>query len=209
MSLDIWLAWFAACWLISLTPGAGAIASMSSGLRHGFWPGYWNVIGLQLALLLQILVVALGVGAILVASETAFGLIKWAGVLYLLYLAWKQWQAAPSDLQPLADDAGAVSIARLIGKGFVVNSSNPKAIVFMLAILPQFLDASQPLLPQYSLMALTMVSVDMIVMAGYTGLAVRVLRYLKTPRQQRYLNRSFAAMFAGMASALSLVNRSQ
>lgn len=207
MSLDMWLAWLAACWLISLTPGAGAIASMSSGLKHGFWPGYWNVVGLQLALLLQILVVALGVGAVLVASETAFGLIKWAGVLYLLYLAWKQWQAAPSDLQPAAADAAPVSIARLIGNGFVVNSSNPKAIVFMLAILPQFLDTTQPLVPQYSLMALTMVATDMIVMAGYTGLAARVLKYLRTPRQQRYLNRSFAAMFAGMASMLSLVNR--
>ncbi|MCY0965415.1 LysE family transporter [Parathalassolituus penaei] len=207
MSLDMWLAWLAACWLISLTPGAGAIASMSSGLKHGFWPGYWNVVGLQLALLLQILVVALGVGAVLVASETAFSLIKWAGVLYLLYLAWKQWQAVPSDLQPAAADAAPVSIARLIGNGFVVNSSNPKAIVFMLAILPQFLDPTQPLVPQYSLMAFTMVATDMIVMAGYTGLAARVLKYLRTPRQQRYLNRSFAAMFAGMASMLSLVNR--
>ena len=68
MAFDIWLGFFAACWVISLSPGAGAIASMSSGLQFGFRRGYWNVIGLQLALALQILIVAAGVGAVLATS---------------------------------------------------------------------------------------------------------------------------------------------
>ena len=76
MTWDTWLAFFLACWLISLSPGAGAIASMSSGLNFGFRRGYWNAIGLQLALVLQIAVVAAGVGALLAASELAFALIQ-------------------------------------------------------------------------------------------------------------------------------------
>ena len=92
MAFDVWLGFFAACWVISLSPGAGAVASMSSGLQYGFRRGYWNVIGLQIALALQILIVAAGVGAVLATSALAFNLIKWFGVAYLLYLAYKQWQ---------------------------------------------------------------------------------------------------------------------
>jgi len=207
MSFEAWLAFFVASWVISLSPGAGAIASMSCGLQYGFWRGYWNAVGLQIALVLQIAVVAAGLGAVLATSELAFGLIKWFGVAYLLWLAWKQWQTLP---QALDDSAAPRPIGRplsLVLRGFVVNASNPKAIVFILAVLPQFLDPTKPLLLQYVEMGATMVVVDLLVMAGYTGLAARVLRLLRTPRQQRLVNRSFATMFAGAAALLATVKR--
>ncbi len=207
MSFDVWLAFFAACWVISLSPGAGAIASMSSGLQFGFLRGYWNVIGLQIALAIQILIVAAGVGAILTASELAFNLIKWFGVAYLVYLAVKQWQQKPSEIDAEQQSVKTFNPLAIITKGFLVNISNPKAIVFILAVLPQFIDPAKSLVPQYSLMMITMIAVDMIVMAGYTCLAAKVLLFLKTPRQQRILNRSFASMFVGAASLLSLVHR--
>jgi len=206
MAFDIWLAFFTACWVISLSPGAGAIASMSSGLQFGFLRGYWNVIGLQLALAVQILIVAAGVGAVLTASALAFNLIKWLGVAYLVYLAIKQWQQKPSTITTEQQQPQVDPLAMII-KGFLVNISNPKAIVFMLAVLPQFIDPAQALIPQYGIMMLTMISVDMIVMAGYTCLAVKVLLFLRTPRQQRILNRSFASLFLGAASLLSFVHR--
>lgn len=208
MTLDVWLAFFAACWVISLSPGAGAIASMSSGLQFGFLRGYWNVIGLQIALAIQILIVAAGVGAILTASALAFNLIKWFGVAYLIYLAVKQWQQKPSEIQTEQQAVKNVTTLAIVAKGFLVNISNPKAIVFILAVLPQFIDPAKSLVPQYSLMMVTMIAVDMIVMAGYTCLAAKVLLFLRTPRQQRILNRSFASMFVGAASLLSLVHRS-
>ncbi len=205
MAFDIWLAFFTACWVISLSPGAGAIASMSSGLQFGFLRGYWNVIGLQLALAVQILIVAAGVGAVLTASALAFNLIKWFGVAYLIYLAIKQWQQKPATIT--TEQQQQVNPLAMIIKGFLVNISNPKAIVFMLAVLPQFIDPAQALIPQYGIMMLTMIAVDMIVMAGYTCLAVKVLLFLRTPRQQRILNRSFASLFLGAASLLSFVHR--
>ncbi len=207
MTLETWLAFLVACWVISLSPGAGAIASMSCGLQYGFWRGYWNAIGLQIALAMQIAVVAAGVGAVLATSSLAFSLIKWFGVVYLLWLAVKQWQAVPSMLD---DSAAPRPIGRplaLVFRGFLVNASNPKAIVFILAVLPQFLDPQRVLVLQYLHMGATMVVVDLIVMAGYTGLASRVLRLLRTPRQQRLVNRSFAAMFAGAAALLATVRR--
>ncbi len=207
MSMEVWLGFFAACWIISLSPGAGAIASMSSGLQYGFWRGYWNALGLQLGLIVQIAIIAAGVGAVLAASATAFLVIKWFGVAYLVYLAYKQWRALPMDM---TDESGVRPIGKplsLVFRGFLVNVSNPKALVFMLAVLPQFISPHAPLLAQYVAITVTMVSVDMLVMAGYTGLAARVLRVLRTPKQQKRLNRTFAGLFIGAATFLATLRR--
>lgn len=206
MSYQMWFAYMLACWVISISPGAGAIASMSSGLNYGFKRGYWNAIGLQLALVVQIGIVAAGAGVLLATSPWAFLAIKWFGVIYLLYLAYLQWKA-PVQAIEISIDAKQKSIPKLVMYGFLVNMSNPKAIVFLLAVLPQFLDLSQPQWPQYLIMGITMITIDLIVMAGYTGLAAKVLRLLKSPKQQKYLNRTFAVLFAGAASLLSLVHQ--
>ena len=207
MALDTWLAFFLASWIISLSPGAGAIASMSSGLQYGFLRGYWNAIGLQLGLAMQIAVVAGGLGAILAASSTAFYAIKWFGVAYLVYLAVKQWRALPMDM---SEDSAIRPIGKplaMMFRGFLVNASNPKALVFMLAVLPQFVNPQAPLLVQYLILGATMISVDMIVMAGYTGLASKVLRLLRTPKQQKRVNRTFAGLFVGAAGFLASLHR--
>ncbi|MDF3237505.1 LysE family transporter [Pseudomonas veronii] len=207
MALDTWLAFFLASWIISLSPGAGAIASMSSGLQYGFLRGYWNAIGLQIGLAMQIAVVAGGLGAILAASSTAFYAIKWFGVAYLVYLAVKQWRALPMNM---TDDAAVRPIGKpmaMMFRGFLVNASNPKALVFMLAVLPQFVNPQAPLLIQYLILGATMISVDMIVMAGYTGLASKVLRLLRTPKQQKRMNRTFAGLFVGAAGFLASLHR--
>ena len=207
MTLETWLAFFVACWVISLSPGAGAVASMSAGLRYGVLRGYWNALGLQLALLMQIAVVAAGLGAVLATSELAFNLIKWFGVGYLVYLGWKQWVAAPGEIAAGEGERPLGRPLTLVLRGFLVNASNPKAIIFILAVLPQFLDPKAPLLVQYLLMAATMVAVDLVVMAGYTGLAARVLRALRSPRQQRILNRTFGGLFVAAAALLATVRR--
>lgn len=207
MALDTWLAFFTACWLISLSPGAGAIASMSSGLNFGFRRGYWNAVGLQLALIIQIAIVAAGLGALLATSELAFHAIKWFGVAYLIYLGWKQWRAVPDSIATERSECQVAPPLTLVLRGFVVNASNPKAIVFILAVLPQFLDSARPLLPQYVAMTATMVGVDLVVMAGYTGLAARVLRRLREPRQQRLLNRVFGSLFGAAAALLATLRQ--
>lgn len=206
MSYQMWVAFMLACWVISISPGAGAIASMSSGLHHGFRHGYWNAIGLQLALLLQFGIVAAGAGILFATTSWAFLLVKWFGVTYLLYLAYLQWKAPIQAVNIQLDHANK-SRTKLILNGFIVNISNPKAIVFLLAVVPQFLDLSKPQSPQYIMMAVTMIAIDLIVMAGYTGLASKVLSVLKSPKQQKYMNRTFAVLFAGAATLLSFVHQ--
>ncbi|HCD9749889.1 LysE family transporter [Pseudomonas aeruginosa] len=206
MLVSTWFAFFLACWAISLSPGAGAIASMSCGLQYGFARGYWNALGLQIGLALQIAIVAAGVGALLATSALAFSLIKWFGVAYLVYLAVRQWQVPPQALSPDGERPLGRPLT-LVLRGFLVNASNPKAVIFMLAVLPQFIDPHQPLLAQYLIMGGTMIVVDLIVMAGYTGLAARVLRVLRSPRQQKLVNRTFASLFVGAAGLLATVRR--
>ncbi|EXR83502.1 lysE type translocator family protein [Acinetobacter baumannii 214216] len=206
MSLQVWFAYMLACWVISISPGAGAIASMSSGLNYGFRHGYWNAIGLQIALLIQIMIVAAGVGVLFATTPLAFQAVKWFGVAYLLYLAYLQWTAPVKDIE-IQHEKKDKSVSALLLNGFVVNISNPKAIVFLLAVLPQFLDLSKPQWIQYLIMAATMVTIDLIVMAGYTGLASKGLRLLRSPKQQKYLNRGFAVMFSCAALLLSTVHQ--
>lgn len=206
MSYPVWFAYMLACWVISISPGAGAIASMSSGLNYGFKRGYWNALGLQLALLVQIAIVAAGVGVLFATTPWAFLAVKWFGVLYLLYLAYLQW-TAPSQSIDIQVEHQQKSIAKLLLNGFVVNITNPKAIVFLLAVLPQFLDLAKPQMIQYIVMAATMVSIDLIVMAGYTGLASKVLRLLKSPKKQKFMNRTFAILFVCAASLLSFIHQ--
>ncbi len=206
MSLQVCFSYMLACWVISISPGAGAIASMSSGLNYGFRHGYWNAIGLQIALLIQIMIVAAGVGVLFATTPLAFQAVKWFGVAYLLYLAYLQWTAPVKDIE-IQHEKKDKSVSALLFNGFVVNISNPKAIVFLLAVLPQFLDLSKPQWIQYLIMAATMVTIDLIVMAGYTGLASKVLRLLRSPKQQKYLNRGFAVMFSCAALLLSTVHQ--
>ena len=132
--------------------------------------------------------------------------MKWFGVIYLLYLAYAQW-TAPVQTIDIQTEQKNTSASVLVFKGFIVNMSNPKAIVFLLAVLPQFLDLSRPQWLQYLIMAITMVMIDLIVMAAYTGLASKILRLLRSPKQQKYLNRSFAVMFSCAAALLSAIQQ--
>ena len=119
MSYQMWIAFMLACWVISISPGAGAIASMSSGLNYGFRHGYWNVLGLQLALVVQIAIVAAGVGVLFTTSPWAFLVVKWFGVAYLLYLAYLQWNA-PAQSIDIKNDLPNKSRTQLVLYGFLV-----------------------------------------------------------------------------------------
>lgn len=195
MSLSTWLAFFAASWAISFSPGPGAISAMASGVKYGFRRGYWTTVGLLIGILIQFVVVAVGLGAVLAASEVAFGVVKWLGVAYLIYLGWRQIR---TDAMPVAVEAGEPApfrIRDLIVRGCLINITNPKGTVFLLAVVPQFLNLSQPLTLQYVIIAATLCLTDLVAMGCYTTFAARVLSVLRSPRHIRWLNRTFGALF--------------
>ncbi|MFG6412679.1 LysE family transporter [Roseateles sp. DC23W] len=208
MEFATWLTLFAACWAISLSPGAGAVAAMSAGLSHGFRRGYFMTFGLILGILTQVLFVSAGLGALIAASETAFAFIKWAGVAYLVWLGVQQWRAPARPL--VAVDGGAIQATRrqLVLRGWGINAVNPKGTVFLLAVVPQFLDLAAPLAPQYVVIGATLAFTDLVVMAGYTALAARVLAALKSESHIKALNRVFGSLFVVAGALLATFKRS-
>lgn len=207
MEPSTWLAFFAASWAISISPGAGAVAAMSAGLNHGFRRGYVTTLGLVLGIWTQLVVVGLGLGALVATSSTAFQVVKWLGVAYLVWLGVQQWRAPARPLAALRDGATQASVRSMVLRGWLINAVNPKGTVFLLAVVPQFLDLTQPLAPQYAVIGLTLGFTDLVVMAGYTALAARVLSALKSTAHMRAMNRVFGALFVAAGALLSLFKR--
>ncbi|MFZ3129279.1 MAG: LysE family transporter [Rhodoferax sp.] len=207
MEFSTWLTFFAACWAISLSPGAGAVAAMSAGLNHGFRRGYFTTFGLVLGIWTQVIVVGVGLGALVAASSTAFQVVKWAGVAYLVWLGISQWRAPATPMVAHRDAGPAVTRRSMILRAWMINAVNPKGTVFLLAVVPQFMVLSHPLLPQYLIIAATLAFTDLVVMAGYTALAARVLGALKSPYHIRAMNRVFGSLFVVAGSLLALFKR--
>lgn len=208
MEFATWLTLFAACWAISLSPGAGAVAAMSAGLSHGFRRGYFMTFGLILGILTQVLFVSAGLGALIAASETAFAFIKWAGVAYLVYLGVQQWRAPAKPLAAVDEGAQQVTRRQLVMRGWGINAVNPKGTVFLLAVVPQFIDLQAPLAPQYVVIGATLAFTDLVVMGGYTALAARVLAALKSESHIKMLNRVFGSLFVAAGALLATFKRS-
>ena len=207
MLLSVWLAFFAASWAISISPGAGAVAAMSAGLNHGFRRSFFTIMGLILGIWTQVIVVGAGLGALVAASSTAFSVVKWLGVAYLIWLGISQWRAPARPLVAQADGAVLVSRRSMVLKAWMINAVNPKGTVFLLAVVPQFMMLSQPLLPQYLIIAATLGFTDLVVMTGYSALAARVLGALKSPTHIRALNRTFGSFFVMAGTMLALFKR--
>jgi homoserine/homoserine lactone efflux protein len=207
MEASMWLAFFAASWAISLSPGPGAVAAMSAGLNHGFARGYFMTFGLILGIVTQVWVAAIGLGALIAASSLAFSVVKWLGVAYLVWLGIRQWRSRASPMSAAQTESGVVRRRDLVLRGWLLNALNPKGTVFMLAVMPQFLDLARPLVPQYLAITATLAFTDVIVMAGYTLLAARLFRLLRAPQQLRWLNRIFGSLFIAAGAVLALFRR--
>ncbi len=205
MSLSVWLALCAAGVLISLTPGAGAVNTMANSIGSGWARAIWGILGQQAALLVHIAVVAAGVGVVVAGSPVLFNVVRYAGAAYLVYLGVRQLRARGE-----AHEEGEVvreSGWSMFRRGLVVNLTNPKAVVFFLAFTPQFIDPARSLVPQYALLAATVVVIDVLVMWFVFALAARGLRRL-TAREsgRRRLGRVFGGLFVGAGVLLATVH---
>jgi homoserine/homoserine lactone efflux protein len=206
MDLSVWVTYFLATLILSITPGPGVFSSISSGLHHGFRLGVWNGVGMQAANVIMVIVVSLGLGALLLASETLFSIVKWAGVIYLIYLGIVTWRAPTRGFTEDADDH-ETTVRGVFMRGFWVNATNPKGIIFFAAILPQFIDTARPQLLQYTIFAITTFAVDVVIMAAYTALAAKVLATMQDQSRLRWVNRGLGGMFIACGVALASFRR--
>ena len=213
MPFATWITFVVAACIIAISPGSGAVLSMSHGLSYGVKKTSATILGLQTGLLMLFFIAGAGVGSLLLASEVAFNIVKWVGALYLIYLGFSQWRAR---VEVGADGAAASairaqavlpSVRRRYLSGFLTNATNPKGIIFMVAVLPQFISNQAPLLPQLLILAATMTTIDLIVMHSYAFLASSMQRFFRDARAVKKQNRFFGGVLMAVGAALLFVKR--
>ena len=206
MNFELWIAFLLAAILISLSPGAGAVNTMSNGMRYGVRSTLPAILGLQLGYGAQVLIVGVGLGALLASSNLAFNVVRWLGVAYLVWLGYSKWREAPRALTGAGriDESGT----RRFWQAAFVNLTNPKATVFLVALFPQFLNLNAPQGPQFLVMGSTLIAVDIVVMVGYAVLASTLTRWMTSDRHQRLQNKLFGTMFVGAAALMATYRHS-
>ena len=184
----------------SVTPGPATAAVLAKGATTGLWRTLPFITGLVVGDLILFALAVAGLAALAAALGPLFALIKWVGVAYLLYLAWRMWTAAPMPMSRTAPEGEGL---RLLGLGTLLPLGNPKAIGFCIAILPTVVDVS-------ALSAAAILSVAAIIvvvwtgtLAGYAAIADRASRVIQTPRAQRWLNRGSAGAMIGAAGTIA------
>jgi homoserine/homoserine lactone efflux protein len=208
MSFATWFSFFVAGTLIAISPGSGAVLSMSHGLAYGVRKASGTVLGLQLGLMLVFAIAGAGVGSLLLASSVAFTVVKTVGALYLIWLGLAQWrskaQASAISIDGLAPHP---SFGQRVLTGFLTNATNPKGIIFMVAVLPGFISKDAPLLPQLAILGVTMVAIDTSVMHGYAFLASSMQRFFRDAHAVRLQNRFFGGVLMAVGALLFFVKR--
>lgn len=201
MTFEWWLTYLITTIILSLSPGSGAINTMTTAISHGYRKTFASIAGLQAGLTIHIVLVGIGLGTLFSRSVLAFEVLKWAGAAYLIWLGIQQWRAAGSI--DLKTQSNSQPHSKLFKRAILVNLTNPKSIVFLAALFPQFIDPAQPQVMQYLILGATTVVVDIIVMIGYAALATRIALWIKEPHQVKTLNRIFGSLFVLVAALLA------
>lgn len=201
MDLHVWLAYVATAIVFSLAPGSGTVNSISNGLSYGTRKSLAAIAGLQVGLACHIVLVGAGIGALVAKSALAFTVIKWVGAVYLIWLGIQKWRDH-SSLATVTDGA-ALPARTLLRKAVLINLTNPKSIVFLVALFPQFIDPAGNQMTQLMILGVTTVVIDSFVMLGYTSLASQMGRFIRSERVMSKINKVFGSMFMGCGALLA------
>jgi homoserine/homoserine lactone efflux protein len=205
MPLDTFLLYLATWTLVALSPGPAVMFSMSQAARHGMRGAAAGAAGILLGHVIVFGAVAFGLAALLASYSSAVTTIRIAGALYLMYLGAKMLFAKPRGAETVAAAPVARPHGGLVLQGLVVQLTNPKLLLFVLALLPQFIRPGYPLLLQLAIMLTVTVVIDGIALLAYAQIAARGARALKGSRAIAWLERAFggALIFFGVKLLIS------
>jgi homoserine/homoserine lactone efflux protein len=206
MEFNIWLTLFIASVAISVSPGAGAVVSMNYGLKYGLKKSYPAIFGLQIGYLIQTFVVVIGLGSIISKSVMLFNIIKWIGVLYLVYLGLNKI----FEKVEIIDEAEYLNLydsKKAFISATLINLTNIKATVFLVAFIPQFLNPNESMWIQFAIISLTLCWVDIIVMTGYSSLASKLKFLVTNIKAMQIQNRITGSLLLMAAAFVSTAKR--
>lgn len=199
--------------VIVATPGTGAVYSIMSGLSRGHMAGVVAALACTLGIVPHLLAAITGLAALLHTSALAFNILKYLGVLYLIYMAWNMWRDQSAlGLEENADTQAAParqSFWRVMWTGVIINLLNPKLTIFFFAFLPQFVTpGSQNELPQMLLLSGVFMLMTFVVFALYGIFAAATRRFiLQRPRVIQAVRQSFALTFLALGAKLAVTSR--
>jgi homoserine/homoserine lactone efflux protein len=195
--------------VLCLTPGPAVLLVLATALRRGSAASAAATLGILSANTIYFAVSATGLGAVLLASYRIFFLVKWIGAAYLIYLGVKALLSKPDDVSSHEVAAGGSrSFRRLFVDGLLLQLSNPKAIVFFAALLPQFIDPKGGVVMQVVVLGITSVVIESVVLLGYGLAAGRARTIASQPRYARWTNRVSGVLLIGAGSGLAALRRS-
>jgi len=209
MPLQTWWLFVVMTFFVSATPGPNMLLVMSSSARHGFRASLATMAGCLLTLVAMFAISAAGLGALLQAFPAVFDALRWAGAAYLAYLGIRSWRAAvPADsTEDAPDPVAGRGRGALFRQGILVAASNPKAILFAAAFLPQFIEPDKAQLPQFAILLATFGVIEIAWYMVYAGSGRQLSTYLRRATVLRAFNRLTGGVFVGFAAVMALARR--
>ncbi len=179
MNFETWLAFVAASMVLTMTPGPSIILGVVHSMNYGAKNTLFTALGDISANFIQMILVAVGLGVVIASSDVAFQLIRWFGIVTLIFMGAKMLLSKPKSLN-FSQLCNTISRRKLFLNGFLVAAGNPKAIIFFTAFFPQFIDPDKPLIGQLIIMCPTMAALDFIWVMLYALSAQRFLGFMKS-----------------------------
>jgi threonine/homoserine/homoserine lactone efflux protein len=207
MPPDLWLTFAAASMALLLIPGPTVLLVLSYALSKGRSVAVASAAGVALGDLVAMTASLLGLGALVLASATAFTLLKWAGALYLIYLGIKLIRSAPTAGLDVPQ-AATITATRVFGHTAAVTALNPKSIAFFIAFVPQFIRPSAPLLPQFAVLIATFVALAALNALAYALAADRLRSVIANPPVLAWITRAGGSALIAMGILTATLHRS-
>ena len=203
MRFETWFLFVITEAVLSITPGPAVLFVLSQGLRQGAARSVWASLGILSANAMYFALSATGLGALLLASYDLFFLIKWAGAGYLVYLGLQCFTSKSSMLKAREERSRSTSNLRIWRDGFLLQGSNPKALLFFAAILPQFIEPNYSIPFQVLVLGVSSIIVEFLILAAYGKLAGRTMVLANDPRFERISNRVAGVLLIGAGLGLA------
>ena len=205
MDLHVWTAFVAASIALLLIPGPTVMLVLSYALTRGKAVALRTALGVGLGDFIAMSASLLGLGAIVLASATVFTALKWIGAVYLVWLGVKLLRAPVAKGAPLAPDAKEAR--SVFWHACTVTALNPKSIAFFVAFVPQFVDPTAPIAPQFAILIATFCGLALVNVLVYAFLADRLRSRIRRPNVLRWLNRTGGAALVGMGALTATMQR--
>ena len=198
---------------IALTPGPNNFCGLNNGIRAGVGTALIATTGRAAAFAIFLFISAVGLGAMLLASEAAFTAVKWVGAAYLFWLGWRAWHSREFGGLEMIEGAepapsrGPVRLKALIAQEFLLGITNPKAIILFAAVFPQFIDPAQPAARQFLVLGTVYLLAEFVSTAVYATGGRQIRRLIRSQRGVVRLNKATGGFFMGAGGLLLAANR--